>query len=419
MLASAHARAQARRLAELGGASSAPVLDGDETAFAAAAARRDELSQRRDDAGAARSITRRGATLIRGAATITRPGVVTVAGREIGYRDLVLTTGSRPSVPPIEGLTAAPVWTSDQALSEPGRPRSVLILGGGAVGCELAQAYAGFGVQVTLAEPAGQLLPAEDCDIGADMASVLRDWGITVRLGVSVTRLAAAPGGGARAWLAAGPGGSGSQLEAERVILAAGRAPAAAGLGLEAIGVTLTDSGAVPVDGHCRVPGPPRVWAAGDITGIAPYTHGANYQARVVTENLLGGNRAADYRAVPRVVYTEPAAASVGMTASAAREAGIEVLTATENVADMSRSATDGIGAGRLVLTADAARGVLIGAAAVAPRADEWISEAALAIRARVPLPVLADLVHPFPTFAEAMEVPLRELAAKAAQRAG
>jgi dihydrolipoamide dehydrogenase len=412
MLRSAAARDQARRLAELGGASAPPALDGDRLAFRAAVRRRDELSGGRDDGDKARSIVKRGAVLVRGTGRITRPGVVSVGARELGYRDLVVATGSRPVIPPIEGLAAVPTWTSDQALSAPDYPASLLILGGGAVGCELAQSYAGFGVPVTLVESAGQLMGNEDAAIAAALAEVLRGSGVNVLLSSNVTRMAAA-GGGARAVLS-----DGTAIEAARVILAAGRAPATAGLGLDVIGVTPAKSGALRVDDHCRVEGQDHVWAAGDVTGIAPYTHGANYQGRVVTDNLLGGSAAADYRAIPRVAYTDPAVASVGMTAQQAREAGIDVTTATADVSKMARAATDGSPLGWLVLTADRARGVLIGAAAIGPHADDWICEAAVAIRACVPLAVLADVVHPFPTFAEAYEVPLRQLAASCAEGA-
>lgn len=412
MLRSAAARDQARRLAELGGASAPPALDGDRLAFRAAVRRRDELSGGRDDGDKARSIVKRGAVLVRGTGRITRPGVVSVGARELGYRDLVVATGSRPVIPPIEGLAAVPTWTSDQALSAPDYPASLLILGGGAVGCELAQSYAGFGVPVTLVESAGQLMGNEDAAIAAALAEVLRGSGVNVLLSSNVTRMAAA-GGGARAVLS-----DGTAIEAARVILAAGRAPATAGLGLDVIGVTPAKSGALRVDDHCRVEGQDHVWAAGDVTGIAPYTHGANYQGRVVTDNLLGGSAAADYRAIPRVAYTDPAVASVGMTAQQAREAGIDVTTATADVSKMARAATDGSPLGWLVLTADRTRGVLIGAAAIGPHADDWICEAAVAIRACVPLAVLADVVHPFPTFAEAYEVPLRQLAASCAEGA-
>jgi dihydrolipoamide dehydrogenase len=202
---------------------------------------------------------------------------------------------------------------------------------------------------------------------------------------------------------------------ADRVILAAGRTPATAGLGLEAIGITPQESGALSVDDHCRVAGQAHVWAAGDVTALAPYTHGANYQARVVTDNLLGGRASADYRAIPRAIYTEPPLAAVGLTRAQARAAGLDTMTATAELATMARAATDAAAAGPLVLVADRARGVLVGASALGPGADGWIMEAAVAIRGEVPLAVLADVVHPFPTIGQGYEVPLRELAARLA----
>ena len=199
------------------------------------------------------------------------------------------------------------------------------------------------------------------------------------------------------------------------MILAVGRTPATAGLGLDTIGITPTDTGALAVDARCHVEGQTRVWAAGDVTGTAPYTHGANYQAQVVTHNLLGGDRVADYSAIPRVVYTHPPMASTGMPAERARDDGIDVITATTDISELARTATDGTAGGLLILVADRSRHVLIGASAVGPGADEWISEASVAIRASIPLTTLADVVHPFPTFAQAYEVPLRELAAQLA----
>jgi dihydrolipoamide dehydrogenase len=408
MLRSAHARDQARRLTELGGASAPPALDRDELGFRAAVRRRDRLSGNRDDSGAADSIQKRGVTLIRGTGRIARPGVIDVAGRELGYRDLVVATGSRPVIPQVEGLDRVPTWTSDQALSCPEYPASVIVLGGGAVGCELAQAYAAFGVRISLVEPASQLAGAEDFRIASALAAVLRGGGIDVRLGTQVERIEATGEGKARAWLEGG-----EAIEADRVIIAAGRAPATSGLGLDNIGVATAENGALSVDDHCRIEGQQHVWAAGDVTAIAPYTHGANYQARVVTENLLGGSRVADYRAMPRVIYTEPPVASVGMTERQAREAGLDVVVAVMDVSDVARASTDGGSGGRLVLTADRARGVLVGAAAIGPAADEWISEATMAISLRAPITALADVVHPFPTFSEAYEIPLRELAAQ------
>jgi dihydrolipoamide dehydrogenase len=410
MLRSAQVREDARHLVELGGASAPVALDEDGPAYRAAVRRRDVLSSHRDDTDAARDIKRRGVTLIRGSGRITGSGMVDIDGRQIGYRDLVVATGSRPAVPPIKGLDKVTGWTSDQALSARARPASLLVLGGGAVGCELAQAYAGFGVTVTLVEAAVQLVSGEDAAVAAELATVLRGSNIDVRLGAEITAMEATVGGQARALLDGGP-----VVEAEQVILAAGRTPATAGLGLDAIGITPDDTGALAVDARCRVEGQGHVWAAGDVTGIAPYTHGANYQAQVVTDNLLGGDRVADYRAIPRVVYTRPPMASTGMPAEKARDDGIDVITATMDMSQLARTATDGAAGGLLVLVADQARQVLVGTAAVGPGADEWISEASVAIRASIPLKTLADVVHPFPTFAQAYEVPLRELAAQLA----
>jgi pyruvate/2-oxoglutarate dehydrogenase complex dihydrolipoamide dehydrogenase (E3) component len=407
MLRSAHARQEAmRQLTKLGGASALPALDDDELAFGAAVSRRDKLASQRDDTHAAASIRARGVTLMRGTGRIAGPGRVEIGGREIGYRDLVVATGSRPVVPPIDGLRDVPAWTSDQALSSPVYPRSLIILGGGAVGCELAQAYAGFGVRVTLIEPADQLAGGEDPAIAAELAGVLAADGIRLLIGTEVVRTEPASGGGVRGLLR-----DGAAVEADRLILAAGRKAATGDLGLQELGIETRQNGALSVDDHCRVEGQQHVWAAGDVTGLAPYTHGANYQARVVSENLLGGTLAADYRAIPRVIYTDPPLASVGMTASGARAAGADIVSATAKMSDQARASTDGSSAGRLVLVADRAGAFLVGAAALGSGADDWIAEASIAIRARVPVAVLAQVVHAFPTFGEAYEVPLRQLA--------
>ena len=407
MLRSAQARDETRRLAELAGASSAPPLDGDDEAFRAAVARRDEVAEHRQDDGAAGELAQAGVVLVRGRGRVTAPGVVSVDGRELGWTDLVVATGSTPVVPPVEGLDAVPTWTSDEALSAQERPGSLFVLGGGAVGCELSQVHARFGTRVVVVDEGDQLLGREEPSIAERLADVLRADGVDVRLGVGLERavpVQLAGGAGARLTLT-----DGTAVEAERVLVATGRTPTTDGLRLEVLGIEPGERGELVVDDHCRVEGQDHVWAAGDVTLKGPYTHTANYQARVVAANLLGGDRTADYRAIPRAVYTEPAVASVGMDAATAAGQGLEAQTAVMDVGETARAATEGAGGGRLVLTA--VDGVLVGAAAIGPRADEWLAEATLAIRARVPLEVLADVVHAFPTFGEAYEPPVRELA--------
>ncbi|MCW2714956.1 MAG: pyridine nucleotide-disulfide oxidoreductase dimerization region [Frankiales bacterium] len=412
LLRSAQARSEARELRELGGASVAPALDGDDEAFRRAVQRRDAIAEGRDDRAAAAGVEAAGVVLVRGHGKVVRPGVVDVDGRELGYADLVLATGSRPNAPDVPGLDSVPTWTSDEALSAPERPGSLLVMGGGAVGCELAQVHARFGVRTTLVQAGPQVAGKEEPSIAALLAQVLRDDGVDLRLGTQVHR--AEPTGDGRATVHLSDG---TRVTAERVLVAVGRTPSSDGLGLEVLGIATSDTGAVEVDDHCRVLGARGIWAAGDVTGAAPYTHTANYQARVVVENLLGGDRRADLRAIPRAVYTDPAVASVGMAEEQAREQGIDAVTAAMDLGEVARTSTEGAGGGRLVLTADRKRGVLIGAAAIGPRADEWLSEATLAIRAEIPLSVLTDVVHPFPTFGEAYEPPLRELAARVAAR--
>lgn len=406
LLRSAESRAQVRAVRNLGGAATAPALDDDDLAFGVAVKRRDTIAEGRDDTDAAKRAEDAGVVIVRGRGRVTRPGVLEVEGQEYGWADLVISTGSAPVQPDVPGLDLVPTWTSDEALSAQDRPSSLLVMGGGAVGCELAQAHSRFGVMVTLVESGPRLAGREEHSIAEALATALRADGIDVRVGVEVQRAELTQDGLASVHLS-----DGTKVEAARVLVAVGREPTTDGLGLEVIGIEPGAKGEVRVDDHCRVVGQAHVWAAGDVTGIAPYTHTANYQAAILVENLLGGDRAADYRAIPRAIFTDPAVASVGMDAEAARGSGIDAVTAVMDLADVARTATEGNDGGRLVLTADRARGVLIGAAAIGPRADEWLSEATLAIRAEVPITVLTDVVHAFPTFGEAYEPPLRELA--------
>ncbi len=407
--------AQVRRLAgraHLLGATAEPLALGDpRMAYAAAVRRRDEASDYRDDRGSAGELEKSGAVLWRGRGQVVAPGRLRVTDgdgldREIGYVDLVIATGSRPAEPPIPGLDTVPRWTSDQALSSGELPSSLVVLGGGPVGCELAQMYRAFGVQVTLIEVSEQLLANEDPWMGEELGRVFSDDGIAVMVGVAV-ELAEPDAGGAALRLE-----DGQVVRASRVVLAAGRVPNLAGLGLESLGVEVADS-RLSTDLTGRVVGVDHLWAAGDVTGVAPFTHTAAYQSRLVAANLRGEGRVADYRAIPRVVYTDPLVAAVGVSEVSARDQGWPVAVEERETAELARAITDGTDRGALHLIADMSAGVLVGAASIGPAADEIISELTLAIRARIPLDVLADVVHPFPTHAEGLEVALRRLAGR------
>ena len=377
----------------------------------AALARRDELTGRRGDAPAVARMAEAGVTVLRGPGRVLAPERIEVDGTEHGFTDLVVCTGSEPVIPPADGLADVPVWTSDEALSVPDLPRRLVILGGGPVGCELAQIYAAFGSQVTLVEESGRPLTAEAPFAGEVLADALRRIGVDLRLGAAPAS-AERKETGLRLWLT-----DGGTIDADRVLVAAGRRPRVEGIGLESLGVAVSPGHGLPVDQTCQVPSSAGgVWAAGDVTGVARTAHAARYQARVVLSNLLGQRHEADYRAIPRVVYTTPTVYSVGVSPRQAAELGIDLLTAGYDLAGTARAAVEADERGRVELYADRSRGVLIGAAAAGLHAEDWMSEIALAIRAATPLSLLADVVHAFPTYGESVEAPLRELAVRAAR---
>ncbi|MEU9022512.1 MULTISPECIES: dihydrolipoyl dehydrogenase family protein [Actinomadura] len=373
-----------------------------------AVARRDALTGHRADERIVAGMAEEGVTVLRGRGQVTGPGRIEVDGAEHGFGDLVLCTGSEPVIPPVDGLADVPLWTSDGALSVPDLPRRLVVLGGGPVGCELAQVYAAFGSQVSVVEASGRLLTAEAPFAGEVLADALRRMGVDLRLGADLSHVERKESG-LRLWLS-----DGGTLDADRILVAAGRRPRVEGLGLETLGVATSPGHGVPVDETCRVPSSSGdVWAAGDVTGVARTTHAARYQARLVLANLLGEHRAADYRAIPRVVYTTPTVYAVGISPKQAEELGIDLLTAGYDLAATARAAVEADERGRVELYADRSRGLLIGAAAAGLYAEEWMSEIALAIRAETPLSVLTDVVHAFPTYGESVEAPLRELAGR------
>lgn len=405
MLAAAELRHAIRRTAVMAGAISRPLaLDGDREAYAAAVARRDIVAEHRDDSGAVQRLHAKGVSLVKARGRIEGPGVLTAGELRIGWRDLVIATGARFREPSVPGLRTASFWNSEHFYSSGELPASALIIGGGPVGCEIAQVLSRFGCRVTLLQHSRQLLPREEPVVAEALAAALREDGVDVRLHVEVVGVEPGPGG-AHVTL-----DDGWSATVERVIVAIGKRANADGIGLEHLDVEPDARGHVPVDDHCRVAGRPHLWAAGDVTGIAPYTHTANYHARTIAANLLGRDTRADHRAIPRGVYTEPAVASVGLTSVAARAEGHDVAVATFPLGDTARAFVRGDKTGLLLLVADKRARILLGAAAIGSHVEEIIGEAALAIRARVPLEVLTDLVHPFPTYSEAYEPPFREL---------
>ena len=405
MLAAAELRQSVRRTAVKAGAVSHPmVLDDDREAYAAAVARRDIVAEHRDDSGAVQRLQALGVRVIKAHGRIEAPGVLSANELRLGWRDLVIASGTRPSEARIPGLDTVPVWNSEQFYSSDELPSHAAVIGGGAVGCEIAQVLSRFGCRVTLVQHSRQLLSREEPAVADAFAAALRDDGVDVRLDSHVVSIGPDPGG-ARVtfrdrW----------SMAVERVIVATGMRANTDGIGLEHLGIEPDARGYLPVDDRCRVAGRPNVWGAGDVTGLAPYTHTANYHARTIAANLLGKDTRADHRAIPRGVYTEPSVASVGLTSIVARSQGYDVAVATFPLGRTARAVVRGDPVGLLVLVVDKRERVLLGAAAVGSHVEEIIGEAALAIRARVPLEVLADVVHPFPTYSEGYEPPFREL---------
>ncbi len=393
------------------------LVGGDhDAAFAKAIARRDEAAEHRQDDGAVQGLQGDGVEVVRGRGLLAgQTGdclLVQVGERRLHARAVVIGTGSEPVIPPIKGLPDVPTWTSDQALSSPDRPARLAILGGGAVGCELAQVYASFGTDVVLLEAGPTLLGSEPPWVGERLATALGELGVDVRTGVTIT--------GAR------PHGSGLALQvddgagviAERLLVAGGRRPRSADLGLGTVGAGPADNGSLAVDARCRVIGVDGtpvegLFAVGDVTGVAPYTHTATYQARIVAAHLLGHGRDADYSGVPRAVYTDPAVFGVGEQAEAARARGVHALVDGIDLEDTGRGFIAGARGGRLELVVDASTGTLIGASAIGPEADSWAGELALAVRAGLDVRLLADQVHAFPAWSEAVQPVAGRLAAR------
>ena len=360
---------------------------------------RDFMVSNYSDAGQVAWLESKGIDLVRGSGMIAAPGVVDVDGRLLHTRHIVLSTGSDPVIPPVPGLRGLPgVWTNREATGATEVPGRLLVLGAGPVGVELAQAFARMGSSVALVEGMSHVLPREPAALGDALGEALTADGVELHFG----QHAAAARREGESYVVELE--DGSELRGDRVLVATGRRPRVDGIGLENVGVEPERRG-VPVDDRMNVTD--GVWAIGDVTGIWPLTYVGKYQGRVAAANILGRPALASYDAVPRVVFTDPQAAAVGEASGA--------LEVTVQLSDVARTATytreyDST-PGFLTLISDGS--VLTGACALGPEAGEWLGQATLAIRARVPLDVLHDTIQPFPTFSEVYLHAMLELRAR------
>jgi pyruvate/2-oxoglutarate dehydrogenase complex dihydrolipoamide dehydrogenase (E3) component len=362
---------------------------------------RDEATDDWDDTVAVKRLEAAGATFARGRGVISAPGRVTVGDTTYAAaKGIVLNTGTAPSAPPIEGLAEVDFWTNRDVVRLTELPESIIVIGGGAIGCEMAQVLAQFGVRVTVVDVADRLVAVEEPESSELIEKAFVDLGMEVVTGAQVDRVTQ-DGDGFEVQL------SGRSVRAERLLVAAGRSNNLSGIGLEHVGL---DADARVLDPDERMRVADGVWAIGDITGKGAFTHMSMYQAAVVIRDLLGQDGPwADYRAVSRVTFTAPEIGSVGMTEKQARDAGLKVST---GVTDLASSARGWIASetGLIKLVADADRGVLVGATAIGPSGGEVLAMLTTAVHAEVPLATLRTMHYAYPTYHRAVEAALADL---------
>lgn len=333
-------------------------------------------------------LRRNGATVIHGAGRFIGPHRLTVDGAEVRFRHAVLATGSTPVVPPIPGIDGVEALTSDSVWSLTERPDTLLVVGGGSIGCELGQAFARFGTKVTLVEGGARLLPREDMDAAEVLHEALVADGIDVRTGVSVSSF-----DGTTAVL-----DDGSRISAPMVLVAVGRRPTTADLGLDAAGIGTGERGHVTVDQRLRTTNH-RVWAAGDVTPHPAFTHVAgSHGSQAASNAFLGLRRSVDLATVPRVTYTQPEVAAFGVAAEQADVSGLTVRTVRHDEVDRAVVDKRTEGFSRLVLDR---RGRIVGATVVGPRAGESLAEVVLAAKHGLRARDLAGAMHAYPTYAD------------------
>jgi pyruvate/2-oxoglutarate dehydrogenase complex dihydrolipoamide dehydrogenase (E3) component len=394
MIAAATALREGGRIGELAG--SAQV----EPSWAPVARRiRDEATDDWDDAVAVKRLEDAGARFVRGSGVITGPGQVTVDGTTYAARrGIVLNTGTTPSAPPIDGLDGVEFWTNRDVVRLTELPGSIIVVGGGPIGCELAQVLAQFGVRVTVVEVADRLVAVEEPESSEALAKAFAGLGIEVVTGAEIERVeGSAEGCVVRL--------ADRSLHAERLLIAAGRRNNLGGIGLEHVGI---DAAARVLDPDERMRVAEGVWAMGDITGKGAFTHMSMYQAAIVVRDLLGQDGPwADYRAVSRVTFTAPEIGSVGLTEKQARDQGFDVRTATGDLGTRGWIAEE---PGLVKLVADAGRGVLVGGTAVGPSGGEVLSLITTAVHAEIPITTLAEMHFAYPTYFRAVQPVLQQL---------
>jgi pyruvate/2-oxoglutarate dehydrogenase complex dihydrolipoamide dehydrogenase (E3) component len=355
---------------------------------------RDAITSNWDDADQLTWLEGQNCAFVRGRGRVVRPGAVEVDGHELEYDRLVVATGSSPAMPPVEGLDTVEYWTNQDATRAHEVPKSLAVLGSGPVGVELAQFFSRMGSKVTLIEQGQRILGRVHPDAAELIDDVFGEEGIDVRTGAGVEKVEP----GIRLTLA-----DGSIVEAERLLVATGRTPNAEGLGLEQLGCRIGKHG-IEVDERLRAA--EHVWALGDVTGIALFTHVGKYQARVAAADLKGKTVKADYRAIPAGIFTDPEVATVGRTEGDDLVSARWELTDTPRLATYERPKRNGF----VRIFADPKERVLVGAVAVGPQAAEWLGQLTLAVRSGTPVDVLLDTIQPYPTFSEAIFFALRAL---------
>jgi pyruvate/2-oxoglutarate dehydrogenase complex dihydrolipoamide dehydrogenase (E3) component len=395
MIAAAHTLREAGRVNELAGSS---TVSPDWSPVARRI--REEATDDWDDTVAVKRLEDSGATFVRGHGVLVGDGGVEVGATTYrAAKGIVINTGTAPAAPPIDGLADTPYWTNRDAVQLTELPSSLVVIGGGAIGCELAQVMALFGVQVTLVEVADRLVALEEPEASAALEQAFAETGIQVLTGASIASVSYADG---RFTLEV----DGQQIGAEKLLVAAGRRNNLHGLGLEHVGLD-PEARVLDPDDHMRVAD--GVWAIGDIVGKGAFTHVSMYQGAVVVNDLLGRDGPwADYRAVSRVTFTAPEVASVGLTEKAARDRGLDVVVATGDLGGRGWMTREN-GVIKLVLDRD--RTVLVGGVVVGPAGGEIMSMLELAVHAEVPLGTLLHQHFAYPTYHRAYETVLKELA--------